>query len=92
MFLITSAYLQDKTMDLEARIEALTAENAELSSALENERTLVKILREKVEKAHRQHDEQQAEARRLSALVADMHSDCARMQKNYDKWVPTAVL
>ncbi|KAL0894637.1 hypothetical protein ABMA27_013191 [Loxostege sticticalis] len=80
-----ASHAGDKTMDLEARIEALTAENAELSSALENERTLVKILREKVEKAHRQHDEQQAEARRLSALVADMHSDCARMQKNYDK-------
>lgn len=85
MFLISVTRLQDKTMDLENRIEELTSENTELSSALENERTLVKILREKLEKAHRQHDEQQAEARRLSTLMADMHHDCARMQRNYDK-------
>ncbi|XP_028162707.1 golgin subfamily A member 1 isoform X1 [Ostrinia furnacalis] len=75
----------EKTMELESRIEALTAENLELSSALENERTLVKILREKVEKAHRRNDEHQAEACRLSAMIADMQHDCDRMQKNYDK-------
>ncbi|XP_028162708.1 golgin subfamily A member 1 isoform X2 [Ostrinia furnacalis] len=76
---------KEKTMELESRIEALTAENLELSSALENERTLVKILREKVEKAHRRNDEHQAEACRLSAMIADMQHDCDRMQKNYDK-------
>ncbi|XP_063838764.1 golgin subfamily A member 1 [Ostrinia nubilalis] len=82
---IASLETQEKTMELESRIEALTAENLELSSALENERTLVKILREKVEKAHRRNDEHQAEACRLSAMIADMQHDCDRMQKNYDK-------
>lgn len=77
--------LQEKTMDLQTRIEELTQENKELSEALENERTLVKILKEKVDKSNRLYDEQQAEVNHLNSVVTDMQHDFIDVQRKYDK-------
>lgn len=74
-------------MDLESRIEALTEQNRELSEALENERTLVKILREKVDKSNRLYDESKVEVNHLNSMVTDMQHDYMDMQRKFDKWV-----
>lgn len=72
-------------MDLQTRIEELTLENKELSEALENERTLVKILKEKVDKSNRLYDEQQTEVNHLNSVVTDMQHDFIDVQRKYDK-------
>lgn len=72
-------------MDLESRIEALTEQNRELSEALENERTLVKILREKVDKSNRLYDESKVEVNHLNSMVTDMQHDYMDMQRKFDK-------
>lgn len=74
-------------MDLESRIEELTEENKQLTEALENERTLVKILKEKVDKSNRLYDEQKAEVNHLNSMVTDMQHDFLDIQRKYDKWV-----
>lgn len=72
-------------MDLQTRIQELTEENKELSEALENERTLVKILKEKVDKSNRLYDEQKAEVNHLNSVVTDMQHDFIDVQRKYDK-------
>lgn len=72
-------------MDLESRIEALAEENKELKVALENERTLVKILREKLEKSNRVCDEQKIEVNHLNSMVTEMQHDCVDIQRKFDK-------
>ncbi|CAH0726568.1 unnamed protein product, partial [Brenthis ino] len=73
------------TAELENRIEALEEENRGLAEALENERTLVKILREKVDKSNRLYDEQRVEVTHLNSVVSDMHQDYVDIQKKFDK-------
>ncbi|KAM3962819.1 golgin 97 [Aphomia sociella] len=75
----------EKTMDLESRIEALVEENKELTVALENERMLVRILKEKVDKSNRLYDEQKAEVNHLNSVVTDMQHDYIDIQRKYDK-------
>ncbi|XP_075992105.1 uncharacterized protein LOC142987313 isoform X3 [Anticarsia gemmatalis] len=82
---IASLETQEKTMELESRIEALTEENKELSEALENERTLVKILKEKVDKSNRLYDEQKAEVNHLNSMVTEMQHDFLDIQRKFDK-------
>ncbi|XP_073966966.1 uncharacterized protein isoform X2 [Choristoneura fumiferana] len=72
-------------MDLESRIEALAEQNRELSEALENERTLVKLLREKVDKSNRLYDESKVEVNHLNSMVTDMQHDYMDMQRKFDK-------
>lgn len=74
-------------MNLESRIEKLTEDNRGLTEALENERTLVKILREKVEKSNRLYDEQKAEVNHLNSIVTEIQHDCIDIQRKFDKWV-----
>lgn len=79
--------LQEKTMDFESRIQSLTEENKELAEALENERTLVKILREKVDKSNLMCDESKAEVNHLNSMVTEMQHDFLDIQRKFDKWV-----
>lgn len=79
------ATFQDKTMDFESRIESLAQENRELTEALENERTLVKILREKVDKSNLLCDESKAEVNHLNSMVTDMQHDFLDIQRKFDK-------
>lgn len=73
------------TMELESRIEGLMEENRELAEALENERTLVKILREKIEKSNRLYDEQRVEVNHLNSMMTDMQHDYVDIQRKFDK-------
>ncbi|XP_053607960.1 golgin subfamily A member 1 isoform X3 [Plodia interpunctella] len=82
---IASLETQDKTMDLETRIQELTEENDQLKVTLENERTLVKILKEKVDKSNRLYDEQKAEVSRLSDLMTEVRNDRNELRKKHDK-------
>ncbi|XP_046961557.1 golgin subfamily A member 1-like isoform X2 [Vanessa cardui] len=82
---IASLETQDMTAELESRIEALTEENRELSEALENERTLVKILREKIDKSNRLYDEQRVEVNHLNTMMTDMQHDYVDIQRKFDK-------
>lgn len=72
-------------MGLESRIEELVEENKELSVALENERMLVRILKEKVDKSNRLYDEQKAEVNHLNSILTDMQHDYVDMQRKYEK-------
>lgn len=74
-------------MDLERRIEALTEENKDLAAALESERTLVKILKEKIDKSNRLYDEQKAEVNHLNSIVTEMQHDYVDIQRKFDKLV-----
>lgn len=76
-------------MDIQKRLDVALEENSELQTSLENERTLVKILQEKVEKSSRLYDEQRAQVNRLNTVVTDLQHDCLDMQRKLDKWVPT---
>ncbi|XP_049873458.1 golgin subfamily A member 1 isoform X3 [Pectinophora gossypiella] len=82
---IASLETQEKTMDLENRIATLTEENKELAAALENERTLVKILREKLEKSSQLHDDSKTEVNHLNSLLTEMQHDYIDMQRKFDK-------
>ncbi|XP_075992104.1 uncharacterized protein LOC142987313 isoform X2 [Anticarsia gemmatalis] len=82
---LANSEAKEKTMELESRIEALTEENKELSEALENERTLVKILKEKVDKSNRLYDEQKAEVNHLNSMVTEMQHDFLDIQRKFDK-------
>lgn len=73
------------TTEFESRIEALVEENRELAEALENERTLVKILREKIEKSNRLYDEQRVEVNHLNSMMTDMQHDYVDIQRKFDK-------
>lgn len=73
------------TAELEKRIEALEEENRELSEVLENERNLMRILKEKIEKSNRLYDEQTEEVTHLNSVVTEMHNDFVDIQKKYDK-------
>lgn len=73
------------TTELESRIEGLVEENRELAEALENERTLVKILREKIEKSNRLYDEQRVEVNHLNSMMTDMQHDYVDIQRKFDK-------
>lgn len=72
-------------MDLQIRIDELSEENRNLAEALENERTLVKILREKVDKSNRLYDEQKAEVHHLNSVVNEMQHDYVDMQRSIEK-------
>lgn len=72
-------------MDLEKRIEELSEENSQIAEALENERTLVKILREKLDKSNRLYDEQKAEVNHLNSVVNEMHHDYVDMERKIEK-------
>lgn len=72
-------------MELENRIHALTKENKELTDALENERTLVKILKEKLDKSNRLYDEQKAEVNHLNSMVTEMQHDYLDIQRKFDR-------
>ncbi|XP_072936485.1 uncharacterized protein [Epargyreus clarus] len=80
-----ASHTGEVTMNLESRIEKLTEENRGLTEALENERTLVKILREKVEKSNRLCDEQKAEVNHLNSIVTEIQHDCIDIQRKFDK-------
>ncbi|XP_023953025.1 golgin subfamily A member 1 isoform X3 [Bicyclus anynana] len=82
---IATLETQDMTAEFEKRIEALIEENRELTEALENERTLVKILREKVDKSNRLYDEQKAEVNHLNSVMTDMQHDYVDIQRKFDK-------
>ncbi|XP_026738115.1 golgin subfamily A member 1 isoform X3 [Trichoplusia ni] len=82
---IASLETQEKTMDFESRIQSLTEENKELAEALENERTLVKILREKVDKSNLMCDESKAEVNHLNSMVTEMQHDFLDIQRKFDK-------
>ncbi|XP_047544474.1 golgin subfamily A member 1-like isoform X3 [Vanessa atalanta] len=82
---IASLETQDVTAELESRIEVLTEENRELTEALENERTLVKILREKIDKSNRLYDEQKVEVNHLNSMMTDMQHDYVDIQRKFDK-------
>lgn len=73
------------TTEFESRIDALVEENRELAEALENERTLVKILREKIEKSNRLYDEQRVEVNHLNSMMTDMQHDYVDIQRKFDK-------
>ncbi|CAH2104828.1 unnamed protein product [Euphydryas editha] len=75
----------DMTAEFESRIEALTEENRELAEALENERTLVKILQEKIEKSNRLYDEQRVEVNHLNSMMTDMQHDYVDIQRKFDR-------
>ncbi|XP_064076722.1 golgin subfamily A member 1-like isoform X1 [Vanessa tameamea] len=79
------AHTADMTAELESRIEVLTEENRELTEALENERTLVKILREKIDKSNRLYDEQKVEVNHLNSMMTDMQHDYVDIQRKFDK-------
>ncbi|XP_045510897.1 golgin subfamily A member 1 isoform X1 [Colias croceus] len=80
-----AAGASDKTMELESRIQELTNENKELAKALEEERTLVEILKEKIENSHRLSDEQKAEVNHLNSMMTDMQHDYIDIQRKLDK-------
>ncbi|KAJ0181728.1 hypothetical protein K1T71_002450 [Dendrolimus kikuchii] len=80
-----ASHSEDKTMELEGRIEALTQENDELTTALENERTLVKILQEKLDKSNRTCEEHKVEVNHLNSVVTEMQHDCVDIQRKFDK-------
>ncbi|XP_035446240.1 golgin subfamily A member 1 isoform X3 [Spodoptera frugiperda] len=82
---IASLETQEKTMEFETRIESLTQENKELIEALENERSLVKILREKVDKCNLLCDESKAEVNHLNSMVTEMQHDFLDIQRKFDK-------
>ncbi|XP_039764867.1 golgin subfamily A member 1 isoform X3 [Pararge aegeria] len=82
---IATLETQEMTAEFEKRIEALTEENRELAEALENERTLVKILHEKVDKSNRLYDEQKAEVNQLNSVMTDMQHDYIDIQRKLDK-------
>ncbi|CAH0603271.1 unnamed protein product [Chrysodeixis includens] len=82
---IASLETQEKTMDFESRIQSLSDENKELAEELENERTLVKILREKVDKSNLMCDESKAEVNHLNSMVTEMQHDFLDMQRKFDK-------
>ncbi|XP_045510899.1 golgin subfamily A member 1 isoform X2 [Colias croceus] len=82
---IAALETQDKTMELESRIQELTNENKELAKALEEERTLVEILKEKIENSHRLSDEQKAEVNHLNSMMTDMQHDYIDIQRKLDK-------
>ncbi|XP_022820425.1 golgin subfamily A member 1 isoform X3 [Spodoptera litura] len=82
---IASLETQEKTMEFENRIESLTQENRELLEALENERSLVKILREKVDKSNLLCDESKAEVNHLNSMVTEMQHDFLDIQRKFDK-------
>ncbi|XP_034828242.1 golgin subfamily A member 1-like isoform X2 [Maniola hyperantus] len=82
---LANSEAKEMTADFEKRIEDLTEENRGLAEALENERTLVKILREKVEKSHRLYDEQKAEVNQLNSVMTDMQHDYIDIQRKFDK-------
>lgn len=74
-------------MDLQKRLDAAFEESSDLRASLDNERTLVKILQEKVEKSSRLYDEQRAQADRLDATVTELQHDCRDMERRIDKLV-----
>ncbi|XP_049873386.1 golgin subfamily A member 1 isoform X2 [Pectinophora gossypiella] len=82
---LANSEAKEKTMDLENRIATLTEENKELAAALENERTLVKILREKLEKSSQLHDDSKTEVNHLNSLLTEMQHDYIDMQRKFDK-------
>ncbi|XP_047544473.1 golgin subfamily A member 1-like isoform X2 [Vanessa atalanta] len=82
---LANSEAKDVTAELESRIEVLTEENRELTEALENERTLVKILREKIDKSNRLYDEQKVEVNHLNSMMTDMQHDYVDIQRKFDK-------
>nr|XP_012548446.1 golgin subfamily A member 1 isoform X3 [Bombyx mori] len=82
---IASLETQEKTMELENRIEELNEENRQMHESLENERILVKILQEKVDKSNRLYDEQKAEVNHLNSVVNEMQHDYVDMQRKFEK-------
>ncbi|XP_045458726.1 golgin subfamily A member 1-like [Melitaea cinxia] len=82
---LANSEAKDMTTELESRIEGLVEENRELAEALENERTLVKILREKIEKSNRLYDEQRVEVNHLNSMMTDMQHDYVDIQRKFDK-------
>nr|XP_026487418.1 golgin subfamily A member 1-like isoform X1 [Vanessa tameamea] len=82
---LANSEAKDMTAELESRVEVLTEENRELTEALENERTLVKILREKIDKSNRLYDEQKVEVNHLNSMMTDMQHDFVDIQRKFDK-------
>ncbi|XP_050550990.1 golgin subfamily A member 1 isoform X2 [Spodoptera frugiperda] len=82
---LANSEAKEKTMEFETRIESLTQENKELIEALENERSLVKILREKVDKCNLLCDESKAEVNHLNSMVTEMQHDFLDIQRKFDK-------
>ncbi|XP_041977102.1 golgin subfamily A member 1 isoform X2 [Aricia agestis] len=82
---LANSEAKEVAMGLEARIEALSEENKELREALDSERRLVAILREKVDKSGEMYDEQTARVNHLNTTMADMQHDFIDMQRKFDK-------
>ncbi|KOB79136.1 putative DNA double-strand break repair Rad50 ATPase [Operophtera brumata] len=72
-------------MEVKALRKELTEENRRLIETLDNERTLVKILREKVDKSNRLYDEQKAEVNHLNSVVNEMQHDYVDMERKIEK-------
>ncbi|XP_013133478.1 PREDICTED: golgin subfamily A member 1, partial [Papilio polytes] len=75
----------EKTMELERRLEMLTHENRKLMEELEEERERVHELRESAEASSARDDQHRSEVTRLHSVVTDMQQDYVNMQKKYDK-------
>ncbi|XP_012548445.1 golgin subfamily A member 1 [Bombyx mori] len=82
---LANSEAKEKTMELENRIEELNEENRQMHESLENERILVKILQEKVDKSNRLYDEQKAEVNHLNSVVNEMQHDYVDMQRKFEK-------
>ncbi|XP_050361772.1 golgin subfamily A member 1 isoform X1 [Nymphalis io] len=82
---LANSEAKDMTAELENRIAVLTEEKREIAEALENERTLVKILREKIDKSNRLYDEQKVEVNHLNTMMSDMQHDYVDIQRKFDK-------
>ncbi|CAF4767710.1 unnamed protein product [Pieris macdunnoughi] len=75
----------DKTMELEAQIQELTAENKELSEMLEDSREMVTMLREELEESRKICDEHKEEVNHLNSVMTDMQHDYIDIQRKFDK-------
>lgn len=72
-------------MDIQSKLDSALELNQELQSSLDNERTLVKILQEKLEKSTRLYDEARAQVHNLNAVVSELQHECLDMERRLDK-------
>ncbi|XP_013181344.1 PREDICTED: golgin subfamily A member 1-like isoform X4 [Papilio xuthus] len=81
---IASLETQEKTMELERRLQVLTNENKKLMEELEEEKERVNELKDSAEASNRREDQHRTEVTRLHSVVTEMQQDYVNMQKKYD--------
>ncbi|XP_013181340.1 PREDICTED: golgin subfamily A member 1-like isoform X1 [Papilio xuthus] len=74
----------EKTMELERRLQVLTNENKKLMEELEEEKERVNELKDSAEASNRREDQHRTEVTRLHSVVTEMQQDYVNMQKKYD--------